>query len=155
MNRTIFIISSNCLYYFQQLKMRTDWFWLGYSATISSLRDIVCVNDTAFSFQKYLADLFSQSDQSKARREKRHTRLKNYIINIIKTRILGRMMTWMMGQVHYEIGGLPTSLTTISLCTYACSDDGSPDGTWNIGSAALSNATGTAREVLSLFGSHN
>jgi hypothetical protein len=34
------------------------------SGTVANVRDVVCLNDTAFIFQKYLADTFLQTDSS-------------------------------------------------------------------------------------------
>ncbi len=37
-----------------------------HSGTLANVRDVVCFNDTAFVFQKYLADTFLQTDPSQA-----------------------------------------------------------------------------------------
>ena len=40
-----------------------DWPFLG-SAMVSNLRAVVCVNETGFVFQKFLADTFGQTNPS-------------------------------------------------------------------------------------------
>jgi hypothetical protein len=40
------------------------WIFLG-SGTVSNLRDVVCVNDTSFIFQKFLSESFGQTNPSK------------------------------------------------------------------------------------------